>query len=144
MIALANWESGYSSSEQEDVESLSIVFVESLYRKRAEQALRHSEEQFRTLSGSAPFGISIMKPDMTFEYLNPKFEEIFGYTIEDLPDKQAWLEKAYPDAQYRNRVFSAWKKDSTDESEETEKNRGSFQYDVKMDKIKVSGLLRSP
>jgi len=79
------------------------------------------EEQFRTLSGSAPFGISIMKPDMTFEYFNPKFKEIFGYTIEDLPDKQAWLEKAYPDTQYRNRVFSIWKKDSTDEAEKAEK-----------------------
>jgi len=79
------------------------------------------EEQFRTLSGSAPFGISIMKPDMTFEYFNPKFREIFGYTMEDLPHKQSWFEKAYPDAQYRNQVFSAWKKDSTDESEETEK-----------------------
>ena len=84
------------------------------------------EEQFRTLSGSAPFGISIMKPDMTFEYFNPKFREIFGYTMEDLPHKQSWFEKAYPDAQYRNQVFSAWKKDSTDESEETEKKPRVF------------------
>ena len=79
------------------------------------------EEQFRTLSGSAPFGISIMKPDMTFEYFNPKFEEIFGYTIEDLPHKQAWFENAYPDAPYRNQVFAAWKGDSTEKSETTEK-----------------------
>lgn len=126
MIALANKESGYSSSDQEDVESLSIVFVESLYSKRAEEALRHSEQQFRTLSGSAPFGISIMKPDMTFEYLNPKFKEIFGYTIEDLPHKQAWFEKAYPDTEYRNQVFSAWKKDSTDDSEKAEKEARVF------------------
>ena len=84
------------------------------------------EEQFRTLSGSAPFGISIMKPDMTFEYFNPKFKEIFGYTMEDLPHKQSWFQKAYPDAQYRNQVFSAWKKDSTDESEETEKKPRVF------------------
>ena len=28
------------------------------------------EGQFRTLSESAPFGMSIMKPDMTFEYFN--------------------------------------------------------------------------
>ncbi|MCJ7684042.1 MAG: PAS domain-containing protein, partial [Desulfobacteraceae bacterium] len=84
------------------------------------------EEQFRTLSVSAPFGMSIMKPDMNFEYFNPKFEEIFGYTIEDLPHKQAWLEKAYPDTQYRQQVFATWKKDSADESEQTEKKPRVF------------------
>lgn len=87
---------------------------------------RKVEEQFRTLSVSAPFGISIMNPDMTFEYFNPKFKEIFGYTIEDLPDKEAWLEKAYPDTQYRNQVFSIWKKDSTDEAEKAEKKPRVF------------------
>ena len=126
MIALGNRASGYSSSDQKDIESLSIVFVEALYRKRAEKALRHSEEQFRTLSISAPFGMSIMTPDMNFEYLNPKFTEIFGYTIEDLPHKQAWLEKAYPDTEYRNQVFSVWKKDSTDESRKAEKKPRVF------------------
>ena len=126
MIALANRESGYSSADQEDVESLSIVFVEALYRKRAEKALRHSEAQFRTLSVSAPFGMSIMKPDMTFEYFNPRFKEIFGYATEDLPDKQTWLEKAYPDEKYREQVFATWKKDSTDESEKTEKTPRVF------------------
>ena len=131
MIALANRESGYSSADQEDVESLSIVFVEALYRKRAEKALRHSEAQFRTLSVSAPFGMSIMKPDMTFEYFNPKFTEIFGYTIEDLPHKQVWFEKAYPDTQYRNQVFATWKKDSDDELKKTEKKPRAFSVTCK-------------
>ncbi len=116
MIALANKETGYCLSDQEDVESLSVVFVEALHHKRAEQALRRSEARFRTLSGAAPFGISIMKPDTTFEYLNPKFEEIFGYTIDDLPDKQTWFEKAYPDDKHREQVVSAWKADSADAS----------------------------
>ncbi|MDQ1336873.1 MAG: hypothetical protein QG552_3823 [Thermodesulfobacteriota bacterium] len=117
MIALANKETGYCLSDQEDVESLSVVLVEALHHKRAEQALRRSEAHFRTLSGAAPFGISIMKPDMSFEYLNPKFEEIFGYTLDDLPDKQTWFEKAYPDETYREQVVSAWKADSADASE---------------------------
>ena len=80
---------------------------------------------------------------MTFEYLNPKFKEIFGYTMEDLPHKQAWLEKAYPDPQYRRQVFSVWKKDSTDEAEKAEKKPRVFSEDVRMGRIKVSGSLRS-
>ena len=98
--------------------------VEKLEVEASKQ--KRVEEQFRTLSGSAPFGISIMKADMTFEYFNPKFTEIFGYTIEDLPHKQAWLEKAYPDAQYRNQVFAVWKKDSTDEADIAEKKPRVF------------------
>jgi len=127
MIALANRESGYSSSDQEDVASLSIVFVESLYRKRTEKALRHSEEQLGTLSVSAPFGMSIMKSDMTFEYFNPKFKEIFGYTIEDLPDKQAWFEKAYPDEKYRQQVFPPGQKIQLMNQKKQKNPQGSFQ-----------------
>jgi len=89
------------------------------------------EEQFRSFSESAPLGISIMKPDMSFEYFNPKFKEIFGYTIEDLPDKETWFEKAYPDAEYRNGVFSAWKKDSADESDKSKKNPRVFSVKCK-------------
>ena len=65
--------------------------------KRAAAALQESEERFRTLVEYAPLGFSIMKPDRTFEYFNPKFTETFGYTLEDIPNKAVWFEKAYPD-----------------------------------------------
>ena len=76
--------------------------------------LQASEERFRTLAENAPIGLSIMNRDNTFEYFNPKFTEIFGYTIEDIPDKQTWFEKAYPDEDYRNNVISAWKEDTVE------------------------------
>jgi PAS domain S-box-containing protein len=50
-----------------------------------------------------------MRPDKTFEYLNPRFIEIFGYTSEDIPDKSIWFEKAYPDKGYSDMVISVWK-----------------------------------
>jgi PAS domain S-box-containing protein len=81
------------------------------HRKKAEAALRESEERFRMLVEDAPFGISIMKPDQTFEYFNPEFTEIFGYTIDDLPDKETWFKKAYPDEEYKKKVASTWNED---------------------------------
>ena len=107
--------------------------LEQRVQKLEEMASKRKrvEEQFRTLSESAPFGMSIMKPDMTFEYFNPKFTEIFGYTIEDLPHKQVWFEKAYPDTQYRNQVFATWKKDSDDELKKTEKKPRAFSVTCK-------------
>ncbi len=83
--------------------------------KAAEDALRKSEELFRTFAEDAPFGMSIMNPDMSFEYFNPKFTEIFGYTIKDLPDKAAWFEKAYPDPEYQKMVRAVWNKDTLEE-----------------------------
>lgn len=80
-------------------------------RREAEEALRKSEERFRKLAENSPFGLSIMDEDGIFEYFNPKFTEILGYDPKDIPDKDAWFEKAYPDRGYRNSVISVWKKD---------------------------------
>ncbi len=85
-------------------------------RMKSEKALQESEEKFKMLVESSPFGISITNPDMTFESFNPKFTELFGYTIEELPDKQTWFERAYPDEEYRKQVFSVWKADAVNDS----------------------------
>ena len=80
-------------------------------RVSAEEALRESEQRYRTLFDSAPIGISVMKPDLNFEYFNPRFTEILGYTLEDLPNKDTWFRKAYPDPAYRNQVRIFWNED---------------------------------
>jgi len=94
--------------------------------KRAEEALRQSEEKFRFLAEDSPFGISFMRGDRVFEFFNRKFTEIFGYTAEDLPDKQAWFDKAYPDEAYRERVISAWTSDSAEARETGGAHSGVF------------------
>lgn len=81
-------------------------------RHKVTRDLRVSEERFRTLAENAPIGITIMNPDMTFAFVNSTFSEIFGYTIEDIPDKTVWFEKAYPDRAYREKVVAKWKTDS--------------------------------
>ena len=50
MIGLANKESGYNLTDQENVESLAVAFVEALYRKRAEEAQRQANRLLRLLS----------------------------------------------------------------------------------------------
>ena len=80
-------------------------------RKRAERALRENRELFRSLAEDAPFGISIMGSDGRFKYFNRKFLEIFGYSGNDLPDKETWFQKAYPDEKYRQMVADIWHKD---------------------------------
>jgi PAS domain S-box-containing protein len=71
------------------------------------------EERLRTLADQAPFGLSLLRPDQAVAYLNPRFTEVFGYTIEDIPDKPTWFLKAYPDEKYRKEVVETWNKDSS-------------------------------
>ena len=49
MIALANKESGYTTSDMEDIEALSAPFVEALERKRTEQELAQHREHLAEL-----------------------------------------------------------------------------------------------
>lgn len=41
-------------------------------------------------------------------YLNEKFLEEIGYTLDEIPTIGAWYEKAYPDDDYRKKVISDW------------------------------------
>jgi len=80
-------------------------------RKRAEEALRESEERFRILVEGSPLGISLIGKDGRYKYINPKFVEMFGYSLKDIPTGQVWFRKAYPDEEYRHQVISTWKTD---------------------------------
>ena len=78
-------------------------------RHKVTRDLSVSEERFRTLAEKAPIGITIMNPDMTFAFVNRTFTEIFGYTIEDIPNQIVWFEKAYPNRKYREKAIAKWK-----------------------------------
>lgn len=41
-------------------------------------------------------------------YLNEKFLQEIGYTLDEIPTIDNWYAKAYPDENYRNQVISSW------------------------------------
>ncbi len=86
-------------------------------RKLIETAIRESEERFRMLAEHSPIGISLVRPDMTYEYVNPFFIRMFGYSVADTSDRDAWYEKAYPDPVYRERIKTAWEADFEERNE---------------------------
>ncbi|WP_033017825.1 diguanylate cyclase, partial [Pseudoalteromonas sp. BSi20652] len=40
--------------------------------------------------------------------VNQRFVDVFGYTVEDVPNLNIWWKKAYPDPHYRESVQSLW------------------------------------
>ena len=57
-------------------------------RKRAEQALRESEEMSRSMLDNAAMGVYLLQ-DKKFLYVNPTFEKIIGYASEELVGRDA-------------------------------------------------------
>jgi len=70
--------------------------------------LDEESDKLRTISENAPFGIVLMDSNGRFEYVNPKFMEMFGYNLHDVPDGKTWFRKAYPDHEYRKNVIKTW------------------------------------
>jgi len=80
-------------------------------RKQAETKLIESEERFRVLNEKSPLGICLIDRENRWQYVNPAFTDIFGYTLEDVPAGHDFLRRAYPDPAYRRQVAESWFKD---------------------------------
>ncbi len=88
---------------------------------RMSQTIKEQQEevsrytlQMQALSENAPFGMVMIDKDGTFKYINPKFKELVGYDLEDIPDGRTWFRRAYPDPAYRHQVISTWMEDMKD------------------------------
>lgn len=111
IVALAgvgNKESDYNDSDVRQLKLMMIGMWRIIQRKRDEDALRLERERFQTLFQQAPFGMVLIDKTGRFTCANPKFTEIFGYDLNDVPDGKIWFKNAYPDAAYRKQVVSDW------------------------------------
>ncbi|MDV2482135.1 PAS domain S-box protein [Methanoculleus sp. Wushi-C6] len=63
---------------------LAVVGQEITGQKKAEQALRESEERFRGIFEQAGTGIALIDPEEWIREVNPAFVRIFGYSEEEL------------------------------------------------------------
>jgi two-component system, sensor histidine kinase and response regulator len=100
-----------NSLEMSGREYLIDSFIDITKRKRAEEALKESEERFRKIGELSPFPIWVCTSNGRTEYINPQFTRTFGYTIRDMPTAQAWLELVYSDPEKRKNAQSFWGKD---------------------------------
>ena len=88
--------------------AISVMKMEEA-RKQGEAALYESESRFRLFAESAPVGIVISDGEAKTLYINSKFTDLFGYTIDDMPSVDQWRKLAYPDEAIRSRVQKEWK-----------------------------------
>ena len=65
-------------------------------RKRAEKELRESEEKFRNIAEISLAGVYIIQ-DGIFIYVNKKFAEIFGYSVEECLNNMHFQQTVHPE-----------------------------------------------
>jgi len=65
-------------------------------RKRAEKELRESEEKFRDIAEISLAGVYIIQ-DGIFTYVNKKFAEILGYSVEECLNNMHFEQTVYPE-----------------------------------------------
>ena len=69
------------------------------------------ENKFKTILDNIPVPIGITDVRGKIQYINPAYVELFGYSAQEIPELNYWLEKAYPDIEYRNKCVEQWMKD---------------------------------
>lgn len=85
---------------------LSGVAMDITARKRAEEALRQSEERYRTLAGAIPELIWTCTPEGNCDYLNERWLEYAGMPAGQLLG-YGWVERLHPDD--RESTMAAWR-----------------------------------
>ena len=108
-----------------------VVYDNITERKRAEEALRESENKFRDLVEKSFVGVYLVQ-DNIFRYVNARFAEIHGYMIEEMVDKIGILETVL--SEDLKRVTDNIRKRSTGELE-------SVQYENRI--ITKQGVIRN-
>ncbi len=108
-------------SREGEITGVVMVFSDITEEYQAREALKESEEKFRTLAESSPLAIMIYQEDV-WVYVNSAAEKITGHSKEELYGMYYW-KIVHPD--YRQTI---WEKGQMRQAGDTE----PFQYDFKI------------
>lgn len=82
--------------EKGQVSGIVAAIVDITERMRAEGALQEQRDFLDSLVKSAPVIILLLNPDGTVHYVNPHFEQLTGFTLQEIRDKN-WFDTCLPE-----------------------------------------------
>lgn len=99
----------YSRSTPEKLSDGSITWygfnIDITTQKKAEEELRNKNTFIETVLDNLPIGVALNKIDEgTASYMNKKFVEIYGWSAAELTDITSFLQRIYPDEEYRKEL----------------------------------------
>lgn len=84
------------------------VYQDVTELKQAESILRVNEAKYRAIIDATPIPLALDDAKGNITYLNRAFIHKFGYTLDEIPNLDAWWPRAYPDPKYRQWVIESW------------------------------------
>jgi len=93
-------------THEDRIEGVVVIYTEITELKRGEEALRESEERFRTLAETVPDIIFAHRPDGFSDYTNPRFYELTGLPP-GAADGFGWTQSLHPEDWERDQ--SRWR-----------------------------------
>lgn len=83
-----------------------VIFCHDIKElKLSEEKLIESENRFRNLVTNFPMGITYGDNSGNILFVNDKFTEIFGYSQEDIPTVELWIDKVFPDKKAKKAFY---------------------------------------
>ncbi|HEY9736650.1 MAG TPA: PAS domain S-box protein, partial [Trichocoleus sp.] len=90
------------------VDYISTVMQDIRQRKQAEESLRLSEEQLRTVLENMPVMLDAFDEQGNIITWNQECERVTGYLAEEMIHSPAAFEQLYPDPSYREQMIANW------------------------------------
>jgi GAF domain-containing protein len=90
LIALANPEKDYTEEDLEKVKTIAKYFAIALEHYRIENKLRTIASLYETLVEDVPLPTLVIEEDDTVSYVNSAFEELTGYSKNEVIGKMKW------------------------------------------------------
>lgn len=95
-------------------QDISKVYEELRLRKQAEEALSQSEERLRSVVQNMPVMMDAFDADFNILLWNRECEQVTGYSAQEMIGNPRAVHLLYPNADYRQRMISAWTKRGND------------------------------
>jgi two-component system cell cycle sensor histidine kinase/response regulator CckA len=80
-------------------------------QRQVEELLGKEKSTFFSILQTAPYGVVLIDQSGSYQYINPEFTRITGYTLEDVPTGREWLKKGFPGPTYKRRIAKYWYED---------------------------------
>ncbi|MBI5249366.1 MAG: PAS domain S-box protein [Desulfomonile tiedjei] len=97
-------------SDDGRVEGVAVFARDITETKLAEQRVNLEKQKFQAIAEHGPCGMGMLDNQGTVIYLNPKFQEIMGYSLQDIPDEEHWFRAVHPDPAIRSKIYENWKR----------------------------------
>ena len=84
------------------------INIDITEQRLTEESLKNSRNRLIKILQNSPIASSLCSSNHSIIFCNNQFTNLFGYTMEDVPNIKQWWLLAYPDENYREAIMNEW------------------------------------